>query len=64
MLRVAGRFAAPVPLAETLLAGWLLAQAKFIAPAGPMTISIASPFLFSVTTIPPLPERNSISEGS
>src|SRR5271154_5278533 len=39
VLRVAGRFAAPVPLAETLLAGWLLAQAKIAAPAGPMTIA-------------------------
>ena len=27
VLRVAGRFAAPVPLAETLIAGWLLARA-------------------------------------
>src|SRR5207244_5791385 len=26
VLRVAGRFAAPVPLAETLMAGWLLAR--------------------------------------
>src|SRR5438874_1407012 len=39
VLRVAGRFAAPVPLAETLLAGWLLAQAKIEAPPGPMTIA-------------------------
>ena len=39
VLRVAGRFAAPVPLAETLLAGWLLAQAKIEAPTGPMTIA-------------------------
>jgi acyl-CoA dehydrogenase len=39
VLRVAGRFAAPVPLAETLLAGWLLAQAKIAAPAGPMTVA-------------------------
>jgi len=39
VLRVAGRFAAPVPLAETLLAGWLLAEAKIAAPAGPMTIA-------------------------
>lgn len=39
VLRVAGRFAAPVPLAETLLAGWLLAQAQIAAPAGPMTIA-------------------------
>jgi acyl-CoA dehydrogenase len=39
VLRVAGRFSAPVPLAETLLAGWLLAHAKIEAPAGPMTIA-------------------------
>jgi alkylation response protein AidB-like acyl-CoA dehydrogenase len=39
VLRVAGRFAAPVPLAETLLAGWLLAQAKIDSPPGPMTIA-------------------------
>src|SRR5437764_9386080 len=39
VLRVAGRFTAPVPLAETLLAGWLLAQAKIEAPSGPMTIA-------------------------
>ncbi|MBV9861461.1 MAG: acyl-CoA/acyl-ACP dehydrogenase [Alphaproteobacteria bacterium] len=39
VLRVAGRFAAPVPIAETLLAGWLLAQARIAAPAGPMTIA-------------------------
>ncbi len=39
VLRVAGRFAAPVPLAETLLAGWLLTQAKLAVPAGPMTIA-------------------------
>lgn len=39
VLRIAGRFAAPVPLAETLLAGWLLAEAKIAAPAGPMTVA-------------------------
>jgi acyl-CoA dehydrogenase len=39
VLRVAGRFAAPVPLAETLLAGWLLAQAGIAAPPGSMTIA-------------------------
>ncbi len=39
VLRVAGRFAAPVPLAETLLAGWVLSQAKLAVPAGPMTIA-------------------------
>jgi acyl-CoA dehydrogenase len=39
VLRAAGRAAAPVPLAETLIAGWLLAQAGIAAPAGPMTIA-------------------------
>ncbi|HEX3535319.1 MAG TPA: acyl-CoA dehydrogenase family protein [Stellaceae bacterium] len=39
VLRVAGRFAAPVPLAETLMAGWLLAQAGIGAPPGPMTVA-------------------------
>jgi acyl-CoA dehydrogenase len=39
VLRVAGRFAAPVPLAETLLAGWLLSRAGIAVPGGPMTIA-------------------------
>ena len=39
VLRVAGRFAAPVPLAETLMAGWLLSQGGIAAPAGPMTVA-------------------------
>jgi alkylation response protein AidB-like acyl-CoA dehydrogenase len=39
VLRVAGRFAAPVPLAETLLAGWLLGQAGIDAPSGPMSVA-------------------------
>jgi acyl-CoA dehydrogenase len=39
VLRAAGRFAAPVPLAETLMAGWLLAQAGIAVPSGPMTIA-------------------------
>jgi acyl-CoA dehydrogenase len=39
ILRVAGNFAAPVPLAETLFAGWLLARAGLAAPAGPMTVA-------------------------
>jgi alkylation response protein AidB-like acyl-CoA dehydrogenase len=38
-LRIAGRFAAPVPLAETLMAGWLLAQARIAVPSGPLTIA-------------------------
>jgi acyl-CoA dehydrogenase len=39
VLRAAGRANAPVPLAETLMAGWLLAQAGIESPAGPMTIA-------------------------
>jgi alkylation response protein AidB-like acyl-CoA dehydrogenase len=38
-LGVAGRFAVAVPLAETLIAGWLLARAGLKAPNGPMTIA-------------------------
>ncbi len=40
---VAGRFAAPVPLAETLLAGWLLARAGISSPAGAMTVAPTRP---------------------
>jgi acyl-CoA dehydrogenase len=39
VLRVAGEFAAPVPLAETLMAGFLLARAGLYAPEGPMTVA-------------------------
>jgi acyl-CoA dehydrogenase len=39
VLRAAGRFAAPVPLAETLTAGWLLARAAIAVPSGPLTIA-------------------------
>ena len=43
MLSSAGRFALAVPLAETMLAGWLLAQAKIASPEGEMTVAPASP---------------------
>ncbi len=43
VLGIAGRFAAPVPLAETMLAGWLLARAGIPCPAGAMTIAPARP---------------------
>ena len=39
----AGRFAVPVPLVETMLAGWLLAQAGLPSPAGKMTVAPARP---------------------
>lgn len=38
LVRIAGRHAAPVPLAETLMAGWLLAGAGLAVPDGPLTI--------------------------
>ena len=43
VLSAAGRFAIAVPLAETMLAGWLLAQAKITSPEGEMTVIPASP---------------------
>jgi len=43
VLGAAGRFAVAVPLAETMLAGWLLAQAKITSPEGEMTVIPASP---------------------
>src|ERR1700716_100924 len=43
VLGAAGRFAVAVPLAETMLAGWLLAQAKISSPDGEMTVVPASP---------------------
>jgi alkylation response protein AidB-like acyl-CoA dehydrogenase len=39
VLRAAGRFAAPVPLAETLMAGWLLMRAGIAMPEGPLTLA-------------------------
>ena len=38
-----GRFAVPVPLVETMLAGWLLSQAGLPSPAGKMTVAPARP---------------------
>ena len=43
VLSAAGRFAIAVPLAETMLAGWLLSQAKIPSPEGGMTVAPASP---------------------
>ena len=43
VLGVAGRFAVAVPLAETMMAGWLLARAGLEAPDGAMTIAPARP---------------------
>ena len=43
ILGVAGRYAAAVPLAETLLAGWLLSRAGLSAPDGAMSVAPARP---------------------
>jgi acyl-CoA dehydrogenase len=43
VLSAAGRFAIGVPLAETMLAGWLLSQAKIVSPEGEMTVAPAGP---------------------
>ncbi len=39
LLRVAGRHALPLPLAETMLAGWLLSSAGLAVPEGPLTVA-------------------------
>ena len=43
VLGAAGRFALAVPLAETMLAGWLLSQAKIASPEGEMTVAPSGP---------------------
>src|SRR5450432_1514193 len=43
VLSSAGRFALPMPLAETMLAGWLLSQSNISSPEVMMTIAPASP---------------------
>jgi len=43
VLAVAGRHALAVPLAETLLAGWLLSRAGIAAPEGAMTVAPVRP---------------------
>lgn len=43
VLKVAGSFAVPVPLAETLMAGMLLAKAGMNVPQGPMSVAPVQP---------------------
>jgi acyl-CoA dehydrogenase len=43
VLSSSGRFAVAVPLAETMLAGWLLAPANIAAPEGEMTVAPTGP---------------------
>jgi acyl-CoA dehydrogenase len=39
VVRAAGRATAPVPLAETIVAGWLLSRAGLPVPLGPLTLA-------------------------
>src|SRR5207253_1633336 len=39
VVRASGRHTAPVPLAETIIAGWLLGRAGLEVPFGPMTLA-------------------------
>ena len=39
LLRVAGEYALPLPLAETMLASWLLAGARIDIPDGPLSLA-------------------------
>jgi len=39
VVRASGRHTAPVPLAETIVAGWLLSRAGLEVPFGPMTLA-------------------------
>lgn len=43
LLSAAGRFAVPVPLAETMLAGWLLSQGGIASPDGAMSVAPVQP---------------------
>jgi acyl-CoA dehydrogenase len=43
IVRAAGEFALAIPLAETMLAGWLLSRAGIASPAGAMTVAPAQP---------------------
>lgn len=43
VLRVAGRFSAPAPLAETLLAAWMLHAAGLQVPEGVLTVAPVTP---------------------
>jgi acyl-CoA dehydrogenase len=50
LLQVAGRFACPLPLAETaLLAGWILSEAGLPLLAGPLTLASGTSIRFEPT---------------
>ena len=43
VVSAAGRFAVPIPLAETMVAAWLLSEAGLDVPLGPLTIAPVHP---------------------
>lgn len=47
ILRAGGRYSVPLPLAETIVAGWLLHRAGIEVPAGPLTF-VTTPLADSV----------------
>ncbi|MBX9588172.1 MAG: acyl-CoA/acyl-ACP dehydrogenase [Hyphomonadaceae bacterium] len=49
ILRQTGRFAVPLPIAETLLAGWLLARANISSPRGAMACTARAGHPVSLT---------------
>ena len=49
IVRAAGRHALPLPLPETMLAGWLLARAGLPVPEGPMTVAFGEGLSLSPT---------------
>jgi acyl-CoA dehydrogenase len=42
LVRIAGAYAVPLPLAETMMASWLLAHTGFEVPAGPLAVADGS----------------------
>ena len=43
ILELSGKFAVPIPLGETLLAGWLLSRSNLECPSGMMTVAPTRP---------------------
>jgi acyl-CoA dehydrogenase len=43
VVAAAGRFGVPLPIAETMVAGWLLSQAGLDVPTGPLTVAPVRP---------------------
>jgi acyl-CoA dehydrogenase len=48
--RAAGAHAVPLPLIETLLGAWLLSVSPAAVPAGPITVALAGPGGFTLTS--------------